>query len=359
MSAVLPLPRARRVPLRPVPRLPKLALLGTGGVGAAFVERIGRLQARGIAVPEFAWLSNSRVLIDARLDAGDALRRARVAGRTEARHLPPWAEAESLERGDVLVDATASATVADRHAEWLARGIHVVTANKLGRGDALERAREIDAAARSGHARYCDAATVGAGLPVLAALRALVAGGDRIHAIEGVLSGTLAWLLDAFDGSQPFSQLVVRAQALGITEPDPHDDLSCGDVRRKLLVLARAAGFPIEAGDIAVQPLLAGRDARLESLDAPMQARLAAAQARNETLCVVARIADGRAEVGLRALPTTHPLCAGRGADNRVALHSDRYADRPLVVQGPGAGTEVTAAALLDAVLEIACLRVA
>ncbi len=356
MSAVLPLPRAQRIPLRPVPRLPRLALLGTGGVGAAFVERIGRLHARGIAVPEFAWLSNSRVLVDARIDALDALQRARGASRTQSGHLPPWAEAEGLARGDMLVDATASAVVADRHAEWLARGIHVVTANKLGRGDMLLRARAIDAAARSGDARYCDAATVGAGLPVLAALRALVAGGDRIHAIEGVLSGTLAWLLDAFDGTQPFSQLVVRAQALGLTEPDPRDDLSCEDVRRKLLVLARAAGLSIEPDDIVVEPLLAGRDTPLDALDAPLQARLAAARARNETLCVAARIAEGRAEVGLRALPAAHPLCAG-GSDNRIAIHSDRYADRPLVVQGPGAGTEVTAAALLDAVLEIARAR--
>lgn len=354
MSAVLPLRSARRAPVQAAVRAPRLALLGTGGVGSAFVARIDALRARGIAVPEFAWLSNSRVLLDARGDAAAALARARAADRAGTGALPPWAEAESLVRGDVLVDATASERVADRHADWLGRGIHVVTANKLGRGDALWRSQAIDAAAREGGARYCDAATVGAGLPVLSALRALVAGGDRIHSVEGVLSGTLAWLFDAFDGRRAFSTLVAQAHAQGLTEPDPREDLSGEDVRRKLLILARAAGLALEARDVAVEPLLAHRDAGLASLDVPLRAKLEMARAEGARLCMVGRIAGGGAHVALRALPASHPLCAGRGSDNRVAIHSDRYAAQPLVVQGPGAGVDVTAAALLDAVLEIA-----
>lgn len=353
MSAVQPLRSVRRAPV-PAAAAPRLALLGTGGVGSAFVARIDALRARGIAAPGFAWLSNSRVLVDARADAGAALARARGASRASASTLPPWAEAESLARGDVLVDATGSERVADRHADWLARGIHVVTANKLGRGDALWRSDAIDAAARDGGARYCDAATVGAGLPVLSALRALVAGGDRIHSVEGVLSGTLAWLFDAFDGQRPFSALVSQAQALGLTEPDPREDLSGEDVRRKLLILARAAGLPLQAHQVRVEPLLDGRDAALESLDVPLRAKLELARAEGAKLCVVGRIADGGAEVALRALPAAHPLCAGRGTDNRITITSDRYSDQPLVVQGPGAGTAVTAATLLDAVLELA-----
>lgn len=354
MNAVLPLRGARRAsaPARAV-RAPKFALLGTGGVGAALVERVVALRARGIALPEFAWLSNSRVLLDAREDAAAALRQARDAGRATGLALPPWAEVESLSRGDILVDATASELVADRHADWLARGIHVVTANKLGRGDALWRAQAIDAAAAEGGSRYCDAATVGAGLPVLPALRALVAGGDRIHAVEGVLSGTLAWLFDAFDGRRPFSALVAQARREGLTEPDPRDDLSLEDVRRKLLVLARAAGLALEARDVAVEPLLAGPAAAIDSLDVPLRAKLELARAEGAKLCVVGRIGEGRAEVALRALPAAHPLCAGRGSDNRVAIHSDRYDRQPLVVQGPGAGTAVTAAALIDAVIAV------
>lgn len=354
MSAVLPLRSARRVPTRAQAHAPRLALLGTGGVGAAFVERIAALRARGVAVPEFAWLSNSRVLLDARADAGAALRQAREAGRRAGQALPPWAETESLARGDILVDATASERVADRHAEWLARGIHVVTANKLGRGDAAWRAQAIDAASGPGGARYCDAATVGAGLPLLSSLRALVAGGDRIVSVEGVLSGTLAWLFDAFDGTRPFSALVAQATAQGLTEPDPRDDLSLEDVRRKLLIVARAAGLALEPHEVAVEPLLVGRDAPIDALDVPLRARLELARAEGARLCVVGRIADGRAGVALRALPAAHPLCGGRGTDNRVAIHSDRYHTQPLVIQGPGAGTAVTAATLLDAVLAIA-----
>lgn len=352
MSVVLPLRDARRAPVRLPLRTPRLALLGTGGVGAAFVERLETLRARGVRLPEFAWLSNSRVLLEARADARATLHQARDAARSHARALPPWAEAESLARGDVLVDATASERVADRHADWLARGIHVVTANKLGRGDAHWRAQAIDMACVEGDARYCDAATVGAGLPLLSTLRALVAGGDRIHAVEGVLSGTLAWLFDAFDGTRPFSALVAQAQALGLAEPDPRDDLSCEDVRRKLLLLARAAGFALEPHQVDVQPLLATRDAPIDALDVPLRARLELARAEGARLCVVGRIAGGRAGVALRALPVSHPLCGGRGTENRVVIRSDRYDAQPLLIQGPGAGTAVTAATLLDGVLQ-------
>ena len=121
-------------------------------------------------------------------------------------------------------------------------GKHVVTANKLGNGGDLARAQAIAEAGAVGSACYGDAATVGAGLPVLRTIRQLVAGGDRIHAIEGVLSGSLAWLFGRYDDGRPFSDLVREARALGFTEPDPRIDLSGDDVRRKLLILARAAG---------------------------------------------------------------------------------------------------------------------
>ena len=341
---------------------PKLALLGTGVVGAAFVARYQRLQQGGSPLPAFAWLANSRVLNECDGAPGLALENAR-ASRARTSELPPWAETEALCRGDVLVDATASEIVADRHAEWLARGVHVVTANKLGNGAASTRARVIADAARVSGARYGDSATVGAGLPLLRSLRALVAGGDRIHRVEGVLSGSLAWLFNHYDGMRPFSGFVREAREAGYTEPDPRQDLSGEDVRRKLLILARAAGLPLSAGEVQVESLVPAElaalpveelDGALTLLDAPLAARFKDAYRNGEKLRFLGRFDAEGASVGLQSLPADHPLCGGSGTDNRVAIFSDRYRDQPLLIQGPGAGAEVTAAALLDDVLEIA-----
>jgi homoserine dehydrogenase len=212
------------------------------------------------------------------------------------------------------------------------------------------------------HAGFGDRATVGAGLPLLRSIRELRAGGDHVHAIAGVMSGSLAWLFDRFDGGRPFSELVRAARDAGFTEPDPRDDLSGEDVRRKILILARAADFAIDSGDVAVESLVppelavlsaAEVDARLALLDGPLEARRAAAEAQGCSLRFVARLEEGKARVGLEALCPGDPLSGGGGTDNRVAIWSDRYRQQPLVIQGPGAGAEVTAAALLDDVLHL------
>ena len=365
MSAVVTLPRGqRRAGSRSQPEqaAPRMVLLGTGTVGSAFVARCERLRGQGVAVPVFAWLCNSRALLPAGERPLQALAEARDAPARPGAWAP-WVESEGPRPGDVVVDATASDRVAGWHSEWLGRGIHVVSANKLGNGGDLSVARAISAARREGGTCYGDGATVGAGLPLLRSIRELVAGGDRIHAIQGVLSGSLAWLFDRYDGSRPFSELVREARAGGYTEPDPRQDLSGEDVRRKLLILARAAGRELEAHEVDMEPLLPAVlaaappgevDALLPTLDAPLYARLEKARGTGARLRFVGRISgNGVAEVGLRALPATHPLCAGSGTDNLVAITSCRYREQPLVVRGPGAGAEVTAAALLDDVLRI------
>lgn len=310
----------------------RLALLGTGNVGRAVIARLEALDDPALALVH---VSNTRVTVGAGLH--DA-------------------------RPHVILDATASEAVAACHADWLGRGLHVVTANKLGRGADLARADAIDQACAASAARYGDAATVGAGLPLLRSLRALRAGGDAIHGVAGILSGSLAWLLARFDGSVPFSTLVREARALGFTEPDPRVDLSGEDVRRKLLILARTAGVPLAADavdvDSLVPPDLASAtpdavDTALVALDAPLRSRLDAARADGLRLHFVARWGAGGARVGVEALPSNDPLAGGTGTDNRVAIRSARYATQPLVIQGPGAGAEVTAAAMLDDVLAI------
>ncbi|MCA1714102.1 MAG: homoserine dehydrogenase [Gammaproteobacteria bacterium] len=348
-----------------VPHTPRLVLLGTGVVGRAVVARYQRLRARDLPLPRLALLANSRGVQDCGRDPVASLQLVeRLPRRDSALSLV----ADAFVVGDVVIDATASDAVAARHAEWLAHGVHVVTANKLGSGSGLARAQAIQAACARSGAGYGDSATVGAGLPLLRSLRALKQGGDRIHALAGVLSGSMAWLFDCYDGMRPFSGFVREARDAGLTEPDPRIDLSGEDVRRKLLILARAAGVPLEAERVRVESLVPaalamapiGRlDQQLQLLDAPLRERFQHAYREGGRLRLVGRFdvsPDGscRATVGLHALPASHPLCGGSGTDNRVAISSCRYRQQPLVIQGPGAGAEVTAAALLDDVLRIA-----
>ena len=323
----------------------RIALLGTGTVGSAVLARLEQLQSRGghgdAPALHLVAVANTRSLqllpgahqaCVANDDNGHADAAVHALGSRDAR---------------VVIDATASDAIAGLHAAWLAAGIHVVTACKLGQGAALSRWRAIRTAAQASGCHYGDSATVGAGLPVLRTIRGLRAGGDRIHGLAGILSGSLAWLLSRLDGSRPFAELVEQARVLGYTEPDPRIDLSGEDVRRKLLILARAAGVPLEADAVQVEPLQGDDLAR----------RYATAFADGRVLRHVARLQcdeDGvRARVGVEALPKDD-LLAGAGSDNRIAIRSDRYVEQPLLIQGPGAGAEVTAAALLDDVLEIA-----
>jgi homoserine dehydrogenase len=345
-----------------------VALLGTGTVGGAVLRRLAQWQGTDLGGQlRLVHVANSRNAHGDRSGFSPlaAARRLQASGSRSA--LESVAQVLAGAGTGIVIDATASDTVAACHASWLAQGIHVVTACKLGQGTSLARWRAIRAACVQGSSQYGDSATVGAGLPLLRSIRELQAGGDRIHAIAGVLSGSLAWLFHHYDGLRPFSGFVRDARDAGYTEPDPREDLSGEDVRRKLLILARAAGAGLEAEDVDVDSLVPAAlasldrgavDAALPRLDASLRARYADACKRGEKLRFVAQL-DCRlgtatmARVGLESLPPGHPLVGGTGTDNRVAIWSDRYLDQPLLIQGPGAGAEVTAAALLDDALAI------
>jgi len=263
----------------------------------------------------------------------------------------------------VIIDCSANADVASHYAHWLSEGIHIVTPNKKANSAGYEYYERMRDARRAAGSHYLYEATVGAGLPVIQTLRDLRETGDEIRRIEGMFSGTLAYLFNTWDGSQSFSSVVRQAKARGYTEPDPRDDLSGMDVARKLIILGREMGLRLEMADVQVESLVpaalskCGIDEFLERLvefDEPMLARLRAARARGQVLRYVGSVGvDGRAQVGVVELPASHPFANIALTDNIVRFQTARYDKNPLIVQGPGAGPAVTAAGVFADLLRV------
>lgn len=338
-----------------------IVLLGTGVVGGALLKLLNTPAAaslRLVGAANSRWQQTDPAQL-AQRSLCEQLNRGGEA-RDNAALLAALDASGAAVR--VIVDATASVSLAARHAEWLARGCHVVTANKALAGGELSGWNALQAALAIG-GDYGDSATVGAGLPVLSTLRHLRLCGDELLRLEGVFSGSLSWLFNHYDGSRPFSELLHEARQLGYTEPDPRSDLSGEDVARKLLILARSAGFALGSDEVRVEGLVpeslrtldAGTFlARLHELDEPLAARHAEAASHGRVLRFLARLDQaGQASVGLVEVPPTHPAARLHGTDNQFALTTTRYPVQPLVIQGPGAGPEVTAQALLGDILAL------
>lgn len=263
----------------------------------------------------------------------------------------------------VIIDCTADGEIASHYRDWLAAGIHVVTPNKKANSASMAYYDSLRAARRAGGSHYLYEGTVGAGLPVIQTLRDLRETGDEIVSIEGIFSGTLAYLFNVFDGSVPFSAIVREAKQRGYTEPDPRDDLSGTDVARKLIILAREMGLRLEMSDVKVDSLVPVDLAQgsieqfldgLSAHDAGMQQRFAAASAAGKVLRYVGRItSNGEATVGLVELDRKHAFANIALTDNVVRFATARYNKNALIVQGPGAGPEVTAGGVFGDLLRL------
>jgi aspartokinase/homoserine dehydrogenase 1 len=263
----------------------------------------------------------------------------------------------------VIIDCSSNERVALQYRGWLEAGLHVITPNKKANSGTLEYYDGLRAAGRASGAHYLYETTVGAGLPVVQTLRDLRETGDEIGSIEGIFSGTLAYLFNVYDGSVPFSSIVRDAKQRGYTEPDPRDDLSGLDVARKLIILGREMGLRLEMRDVKVESLVPGDlvggtgEQFMEQLprhDADMHARFTAAAARGHVLRYVGRVtAEGLATVGLMEVDRKHAFANIALTDNIVRYSTARYCNNPLIVQGPGAGPEVTAGGVFADLLRL------
>jgi aspartokinase/homoserine dehydrogenase 1 len=352
------------------PHTVSIGLIGPGVVGGVLLDQLSTqisrlsrdlkldLRVRGIMKSKQMLLADSEVPLDQwreKLQAStEPADLAKFAQHVHADHLPHA----------IIIDCSSSEEVAARYPEWLAAGIHIVTPNKKANSADSAFYARLHEARRQGGAHYLYEATVGAGLPIIQTARDLRETGDEIRRIEGILSGTLAYLFNVWDGSEPFSAVVRAAKAKGYTEPDPRDDLSGMDFARKVIILGREMGLNIELKDVELEslvpPALASCSAqefldRLHEFDGPMAERLEQARARNRVLRYVGSVdaATGKASVGLVELERSHTFANINLTDNVVRFMTQRYNQNPLVVQGPGAGPEVTAGGVFADLLRV------
>ncbi len=263
----------------------------------------------------------------------------------------------------IFVDNTANEKVAHYYESILESSISISTPNKIATSSSyLQYLRLKNIAAKRG-VQFVYETNVGAGLPIISTLNDLMLSGDRVIKIEGVLSGSMSFIFNNLSKENPFSKIVKQAKERGFTEPDPREDISGADIRRKILILARETGLSLEAGDVEIENILSqsALEAKtvdtffeeLEKMDAHFEEMRVKAEMENKALRMIATLEDGNTKIGLEAVGTNHPFYSLNGSDNMIVFTTERYKERPLVVRGPGAGAEVTAAGIFAEIIQI------
>lgn len=263
----------------------------------------------------------------------------------------------------IFVDNTANENVARFYESILEGSISISTPNKIATSSSYLQYQRLKNIASKRGVQFVYETNVGAGLPVISTLNDLLVSGDRILKIEGVLSGSMSFIFNSFDGKRPFSSIVKEAKEKGFTEPDPREDLSGADVRRKILILARETGLPIDSEDITIEDILPEHvmeapnvDAffsELEQVDSHFEKLYRQASESSQALRMIASLENGKASIALKGIGKEHPFYGLSGSDNMIVFTTERYNERPLVIRGPGAGAEVTAAGVFAEIIKI------
>jgi aspartokinase/homoserine dehydrogenase 1 len=263
----------------------------------------------------------------------------------------------------VFVDCTASPDVAALYKEFLQHNISVVAANKIAASSAYAVYDELKQTARRRGVKFLFETNVGAGLPIINTINDLRNSGDKILKIEAVLSGTLNFIFNKLSAEVPFSRTVKMAQEARYSEPDPRIDLSGKDVIRKLVILAREAGYPLEQEEVEkhlfvpddfFQGSLEEFWQKVPSLDADFEARRRTLESEHKRWRFVAKLEEGKGSVALQEVDSKHPFYGLEGSNNIILLTTERYKEYPMLIQGYGAGADVTAAGVFADIMSIA-----
>ncbi|KAI1444417.1 homoserine dehydrogenase-domain-containing protein [Annulohypoxylon stygium] len=352
-----------------------VAIIGAGGVGKCFLSQFQALSKRR-PTPKLSlsYISTSKkALFNADYSSieVDNVVQDLAASTKAPLSLPQVADYLAAAPSKViLVDNTSSQDVADAYPLFLSRGVSIVTPNKKAFSGSYKLWQDIFTAAATSGAKVYHESSVGAGLPVISTLKDLVDTGDEVTKIEGVFSGTMSFLFNSFapvEGSGGlWSNEVKKAKELGYTEPDPRDDLNGLDVARKLTILARLAGLPVESPlAFPVQSLIpkelesvASGDEflqRLPEFDSQMGETKLAAEKQGKVVRFVGSIdvAAKAVKVGLETFDKSHPIAGLKGSDNIISFYTKRYGSNPLIIQGAGAGGEVTAMGVTSDLLKV------
>ncbi|MEY8761911.1 bifunctional aspartate kinase/homoserine dehydrogenase I [Chryseobacterium tongliaoense] len=334
-----------------------LYICGIGNVGTRLIQQIYSqneyLNENLLINLRITGLSNSRKMVFSNrgiqedsyknmLESGETSSASQFAKEITSRNL----------RNSVFIDLTASPEIPEIYEDLLKKSVNIVACNKIAAASDFESYKNLKNLAKNHNCKFFFETNVGAGLPIIGTINDLIRSGDRITSIQAVLSGTLNFVFNHYDGSTPFSEVVARAQKEGYTEPDPRLDLAGTDVARKILILAREAGYALQFDEIENTGFLPEECMQgnvehfyqmLLKYESHFKNLFDEAQKRGKILKYVAEFENGKAKVGLQHIAPENDLYHLYGKDNIVIFKTLRYSEQPLVVKGAGAGAEVTA----------------
>lgn len=346
-----------------------LFICGVGTVGGSLIEQIRCQQEKlmnenGLKLRVVGIIATKKALFDRHgIDLSDFRRLLNEEGMESNLQIARDEIVGMNIFNSVFVDCTASADIASLYKDFLEHNIAVVAANKIAASSPYENYRELKTIARYRGVKFLFETNVGAGLPIINTMNDLNHSGDKILKIEAVLSGTLNYIFNTISADIPLSRAIRMAQEEGYSEPDPRIDLSGKDVIRKLVILAREAGYPLNQEDVERQLFVPEHYftgslddfwQKLPELDASFEACRQVLESEHKRWRFVAKLEQGRASVGLQEVEDNHPFYGLEGSNNIILLTTERYKEYPMMIQGYGAGASVTAAGVFADIMRVA-----
>jgi aspartokinase/homoserine dehydrogenase 1 len=346
----------------------EIILVGCGLVGDAFLNQIQKQQKylahQNIKIKVCGIVNSKGALLQ---EGGIDVKNYKHLLKTELqpinRQILKQFRKQSNMINPIIVDCTSSESVAEAYVEFFQAGYHIVAANKKANTLSIEYFRKLKRLAIQSNRQFNYETNVGAGLPVIDTFRNLLRAGDKLIKFEGILSGSMSYIFGKLDDGLPLSEAVIKAKNKGFTEPDPRDDLSGMDIARKVLIIAREAGLPLELSDVKIDSLLTNElincDSidefmkQLPSLDESIQTLNKQAQSENCVLRYIGSVSETECSVKIAKVPTTSALYSVKEGENAISFYSQYYNPIPMVLRGYGAGAEVTAAGIFSDVMKI------